>query len=436
MFKLLLVLAAWGVSLGDASARRGYVRTRDGRVFEGHMRFETNAVIIADAAKLLRAEVALTNIAALGFETEAESPTASLPGAPMRLLPPWQNVDVGSARETGEAEFRNGMWRVRSTGTNVQGSEDSFHFAYKPVSGSSELVARVLRAPGTDPWARAGVMMREGLAADARHVFLSVTAARGGLLASRERKGGETTMALDRMMGGSVWLKLKRDGEYITALKSIDGRRWSIVEKLKMPMDEELYAGLAVVGVRDTTLGEGLFERVEEGASLRNRAYVPQVELKSGSLQAGYVERMDDTAVYFDPMERRTPISTRGVALVRFQPVPPKLAPRVSEGRQGVLLVSGEFIEGTCGGIENHRVTIQSVPLGIKRYDVNSEIIAIVLGNRAVAPQRPFEVTTTDGATWVALGVTLDPQGLILRESFLGTRRIYLHEIAEVRRGS
>ena len=63
-------------------------------------------------------------------------------------------------------------------------------------------------------------------------------------------------------------------------------------------------------------------------------------------------------------------------------------------------------------------------------------VIAVVLGKRAVLPRRAFEVTTTDGATWLALDVALDREGLVLREPYLGTRRIFMHEIAEVRRGS
>jgi len=435
-FKLLLTFAVCLLTSHDALARRGYVRTRQGRVLEGHMRFESNAVVVVDPAKELWGEVALTNIAALGFETATE--TAIPPGTNSSgLLPaPWESEDVGSVREPGGAEFRGGIFRVRGTGTNVLADGDSFHFVCKRVTGQSELVARVLHVQNTDPWARAGLMFRETRAADARHVFLAVTASRGGVLASRERKGGETTVQLDRPMARGYWLKLKRDSEKVLALASPDGRRWRIIERLTWPMEEELYAGLAVVSAREGVRGESIFDQVEEGESLRNRAWVPQVELKSGSTQAGYIERLDDTAVWFDAAERRAVISTHGVALIRFQPVPLKLSTFLAAGREGVLLGTGEFIEGECGGIANHRVTVSSVPLGLKRYDVNSEVIAVVLGKRAVLPPRTFEVITTDGATWLALDVTLDREGLLLREPLLGTRRIFLHEISEVRRGS
>jgi hypothetical protein len=342
---------------------------------------------------------------------------------------------VGNVRRAGEAEYRKGLWRVRGTGTNVLGEGDSFHFVYKRVTGESELIVRVLRAPGTDPWACAGLMMRESLAADAPHVFLSITSARGGLLASRPRLRGETSVSLDPATRGSWWLKLKREGDKIAAMKSSDGTRWWTVEKLTVPMEVEFYAGLAVVGVRDAALGEGLFEGVEEGASIRNRAYTPQVELRSGSMQSGYIDRMDDDLIRFDPLEHRAPMTTRGVAIIRFQPVPVKSAPLIAPGRHGVLLTTGEFIEGECGGIANHRVTINSVPLGLKRYDVNNEVVAIVLGKRPIAPRRAFEVTTTDGASWLAESVSLDTDGLLLREPSLGTRRIALSDIVELRRG-
>lgn len=435
-FKLLLTFAVCLLISHDALARRGYVRTRQGRIVEGHMRFESNAVVVVDAARELWAEVALTNIAALGFDSAAEAVVEARPDSSGPLPVPWESEDVGSVREPGGSEFKGGIFRVRGTGTNVLADGDSFHFLCKRVTGESEIVARVLHVQNTDPWAQAGLMFRESLAADARHVFLAVTASRGGVLASRDRKGGDTAVQLDQPMARGYWLKLKRDSEKVLALTSPDGRRWRIVERLTWPMEEELYAGLAVVSAREGVRGESIFDQVEEGASLRNRAWVPQVELKSGSVQAGYIERMDDTAVWFDAAERRAPVSAHGVALVRFQPVPLRLATFLAAGRKGVLLGTGEFIDGECGGIANHRVTISSVPLGLRRYDVNNEVIAVVLGKRAVLPRRNFEVTTTDGATWLALDVALDREGLVLREPYLGTRRIYMHEIAEVRRGS
>src|SRR6266508_2199986 len=88
-FKLLLTFAVCLLTSHDALARRGYVRTRQGRILEGHMRFESNAVVVVDAARELWAEVALTNIAALGFDSAAEAVVEARPDSNGPLPVPW-----------------------------------------------------------------------------------------------------------------------------------------------------------------------------------------------------------------------------------------------------------------------------------------------------------------------------------------------------------
>src|SRR5438093_7119491 len=140
-FKLLLTFAVCLLPSHDALARRGYVRTRQGSVLEGHMRFESNAVVVVDASREVWAEVALTNIAAFGFESAAEQPVEPKPETGGPLPVPWESEDVGSVREPGGSEYKGGIFRVRGMGTNVLADGDSFHFVCKQVKGESEIVA-------------------------------------------------------------------------------------------------------------------------------------------------------------------------------------------------------------------------------------------------------------------------------------------------------
>ena len=48
-----------------AEGREGYVRTRKGELYEGHVRFESNAVVVVSAARELWARVRVEDIAAL-----------------------------------------------------------------------------------------------------------------------------------------------------------------------------------------------------------------------------------------------------------------------------------------------------------------------------------------------------------------------------------
>src|SRR6185369_12421237 len=128
------------------------------------------------------------------------------------------------------------------------------------------------------------------------------------------------------------------------------------------------------------------------------------------------------TSIRFEATETKPPISLHSVAHLRFQPVPSRLAPHLSSGRQGILLTSGEFIEGGCRGLEEGVVTISSVPLGLLRYDVNNEVIAVVLTKRAPWVRQRFEVTTASGARWLALDLALDREWVTIREPLLGLR--------------
>ncbi len=167
---------------------------------------------------------------------------------------------------------------------------------------------------------------------------------------------------------------------------------------------------------------------------MRNRWFAPQIELRSGSMQSGLVVAMDDTAIRFEAREGKAPVSLHSVAHVRFQPLPSRLAPLVSAGRKGVLLSSGEFIEGECRGLEDGVMTISSVPLGLLRYDVHNDVIAVVLKKRAPWERQRFVLTTASGARWLALDVALDREWVTIREPLLGLRRIPAHDLVELRR--
>ena len=56
--------------------------------------------------------------------------------------------------------------RSKAPGRDVWGSSDQFRFVYQPVTGDVEIVARVVSITRAHSWSKAGVMIRESLAAD------------------------------------------------------------------------------------------------------------------------------------------------------------------------------------------------------------------------------------------------------------------------------
>jgi endonuclease/exonuclease/phosphatase family metal-dependent hydrolase len=98
----------------------------------------------------------------------------TLTAAPAPSLPAgWHARDVGAVGTRGLALGRGAAFVLRGAGVSVGHRADSFQFAYRILAGDGEIVARVHEVTGR-AYATAGVMLREGLAADARFAALVV----------------------------------------------------------------------------------------------------------------------------------------------------------------------------------------------------------------------------------------------------------------------
>jgi hypothetical protein len=174
----------------------------------------------------------------------------------------------------------------------------------------------------------------------------------------------------------------------------------------------------------------------DELRRFRRRLFIPELELRSGSRQRGDLLALDDTAIYLKGQFPRDPVSRSSVANIRFRPLPQNAGKFLNSGREGVLLQDGVFIDGECRGLEGGRLVLSSIPLGICRYDLSTEVVAVVLRQRGALVRHPYRIVTTDGSTWLGLEVSLDAEGVLLREPSLGVRRFPWHEIMEFERRS
>src|SRR5687767_8316451 len=86
----------------------------------------------------------------------------------------WASGDVGAVAAAGSVVVENGTFTVAGAGADVWGSADEFHYAYVPLTGDGSIVAQVAGLQNLNAWTKAGVMMRESMAADARHAFMLV----------------------------------------------------------------------------------------------------------------------------------------------------------------------------------------------------------------------------------------------------------------------
>jgi alpha-galactosidase len=186
------------------------------------------------------------------------------------LASPWQQQDIGATAAAGNAGVRGQTLIVTGSGNDVWGNTDEFHFVYQKLDGDLEILARVVSLTETDPWAKAGVMIRNTLDANSSHVMMIMSAANGLAFQQRSSTGGSSSHTAGTNTAVPYWVKLIRSGSRITAYESENGLNWTTVGAATVPMSDPVYAGLMVTSHNDGALCEARFENIElinEGAS-------------------------------------------------------------------------------------------------------------------------------------------------------------------------
>lgn len=181
----------------------------------------------------------------------------------------WLNSDIGAVAAAGSASESNGTVTIAGSGADIWDGADEFRYRYRSWTGDGEIVARVTSLGNTHGWAKTGVMFRETLAADSRHVFACVAVTNGTSLQYRPATGG----ASDWVPGGPGnglprWVRLVRSGSIFTGYESSDGASWHSVGSVTLALPATIYVGLAVTSHNDGVLCTATLDQVALGGGM------------------------------------------------------------------------------------------------------------------------------------------------------------------------
>ena len=185
------------------------------------------------------------------------TPTVNVPS-------PWLTRDIGAVGLSGWASFTNGVFTVIGSGADIGSTADAFRFVHLTTNGDCTIIARVTSASVEDinPWSKAGVMIRESLAANAANVFVGVTPGNGVTWQYRSTTGGVTSTNTTTSLSAPYWVKLVRSGNMFTGYCSPDGASWTLVGSATFSMASTAYVGLAVTSHDSYTLSTATFDHV------------------------------------------------------------------------------------------------------------------------------------------------------------------------------
>ncbi|MBV9524326.1 MAG: hypothetical protein JOZ46_00770, partial [Candidatus Dormibacteraeota bacterium] len=192
---------------------------------------------------------------------------------------PWACEDVGGATPAGGQTLAAGVWTVQAGGTDIWSTADSFHYIAQPLSTDGSISARVVSQSASDPWAKAGVMLRaigNNPDAGAPYYGIFTTPTNGIAVQWRATEGGSTGQI---MVAGAppAYLQVSRWTDtsgaspitYFTAYTSSNGTTWTAVPGSTMSLNitGTMLAGLAASSHNGAALGTIKFDTVSVSAT-------------------------------------------------------------------------------------------------------------------------------------------------------------------------
>jgi regulation of enolase protein 1 (concanavalin A-like superfamily) len=172
----------------------------------------------------------------------------------------WTGRDIGFVALAGSSGASGGTVTLRASGADIWHAADGFHFWSRRLSGDVEILARVAALQAADPWAKAGVMIRETSAAGSRHASLFATPGRGVAFQRRLATGGASTHTAAGSGVAPQWVRLVRIGSSISAYRSATGADWSLVGSDQIGMARDVDVGLALTSHDNAALAQAGFD--------------------------------------------------------------------------------------------------------------------------------------------------------------------------------
>jgi len=183
---------------------------------------------------------------------------------------PWRKMDI-SARSIvklpfyGNTTLKDSTLTVVGSGTGVKGISDQFQYAFQKLVDDSSIETQITSLDEVNALCQAGLMFRENLEQNSTNVFLSLSAAQGLVLSSRDSTGLATTniTANAAINTFPYWLRIVRTGDNFTALVSTDRQNWTEVGSKMIKMNRLAYAGLAVSSKNGNVVSTAVFDKTK-----------------------------------------------------------------------------------------------------------------------------------------------------------------------------
>lgn len=178
-------------------------------------------------------------------------------------LSTFKHNDIGNPSIPGIVKIQKNGIDMTAGGADIWGTKDEFNYVYFQRTGDFDLVSRIENLNGAHLYTKAGIMAREDLTADCRHIYFQVfpdnnarNKNNGGYeFQYRSAKGGEMSAIYPKSSVGTpefpvsypnVWIRLQRVKNEFTGYYSTDGSTWKPYTTFTLELPAKVYLGFAV----------------------------------------------------------------------------------------------------------------------------------------------------------------------------------------------
>ena len=193
----------------------------------------------------------------------------------------FKHTDIGNPAIPGTVEVLEDGFEISAGGADIWGLKDEFSFEYIERTGDFDFVSRIGSMSAPHLYTKAGLMAREDLTANCRHIYFQVFSNNnprnknnGGYeFQYRQQKGGEMKAIYPKSSEGTpefpvaypnTWIRLQRIKNDFTGYYSIDGINWKVYTTFTLELPEKIYLGLAVTSHDVTAKAVAKFRNIGE----------------------------------------------------------------------------------------------------------------------------------------------------------------------------
>jgi hypothetical protein len=205
----------------------------------------------------------------------------------------------GYPASTGSfVEAPAGTYTMTGSGSDIWYSADEFHYAFKNLTGVGTIQAQVLSVDNTDPWAKAGVMIRETLDPGSKFAAVYITTGNGCRFQARTDTDVDATSDTSVVtteqtaITAPYWIKLERDvaGNF-RGYYSANGSNWTPISwnPQNISMSSNIYIGLAVTAHNAGAVCEAKFSNVTTTGSVAGQWSHQDIGITSNDAEPLYV---------------------------------------------------------------------------------------------------------------------------------------------------